>query len=152
MHGSTTHLCHEIRSCSPCTFVRLHGSRSSWHWLLCPLSVFSHDDKISTEDHTTDNGVSTQGVCLTTASCGSMGGGSVPDHCPGAASIQCCLYPECTYPGYRPGYCMNSSKCAGYVCKNYHEITWLHVSAAITEASHPRNTYVASAPDLQIIR
>lgn len=34
----------------------------------------------------------TDGICVATADCAGMGGTSTPNHCPGAANIQCCTF------------------------------------------------------------
>ncbi|KAG2172795.1 hypothetical protein INT43_000142 [Umbelopsis isabellina] len=57
----------------------------------------------------------TQGVCLTTSSCSSLGGKAYAGHCPGASNIQCCVSPKCGPAGSRKV----EGFCAGYdACQN----------------------------------
>lgn len=58
----------------------------------------------------------TQGVCLTTSSCSSLGGKSYAGHCPGASNIQCCVSPKCGPAGTFKvtGFCANDLGCANF--------------------------------------
>lgn len=54
-----------------------------------------------------------KGECIPTTLCAKQGGKPEPNHCPGAADIQCCTYRSCTSSGVK-GQCQPVSTCPGH--------------------------------------